>query len=294
MSSGIEILDTIRLQLQLDTRAKVLIVGGRGANFPERFRRDSRLVFWDSTDPATHKRDKIPADVKVVIVTRFISHSLFARLKSMIPPGVKLLKYAQGTGRIKDLLESVEIGKEEKRMIDPGAREAGVDSSVLEPAGGGRRPLTKAKRGTLSRFVRENADFSAEDALAEIDRLFGKAKAQGLETTQRSLGNAFYHLRKRLKGQKRAVPALAGEMPETPPGSIPAELAAVPPKISEDSLRVLRDFVGQLQIAAIALEELLAEHDRLKRIEQEVQRLRSVMAPLLAALNGNPATPKEG
>ncbi len=86
---------------------KVLVVGGRSTNFPSRFRENPRFIFWDSTQPNTLRRAKIPAHVTHVITARFIPHKLTFHLRKIMPLGVRLVNSIEGTGRINEFLDVV-------------------------------------------------------------------------------------------------------------------------------------------------------------------------------------------
>jgi len=97
---------------------KVLIVGGRDSNFSPEIRNDKRLVFWDSTDPETFRRNQIPVRVKVVILTRFITHRIYTNLKENIPLGVHFLDCSKfGTGLIRKAIQSLQRIMDSERRV---------------------------------------------------------------------------------------------------------------------------------------------------------------------------------
>lgn len=192
--------------LPTDVRStdRILIVGGRTTNFPESLRRLDQLIFWNSTDPETERKSKIPEGVKLIIITRFVSHTLLTRIRGLASEGVRILHH-QSTGRIKEVLRSLGISKE-NAMTKRRHREEEEHAEEIRP----RMTEKKAKRerGWLEKFVRQHADFSAESGIREIERLYTKIIMEfedGDITTERSVGSCFYRLRKEA-APRRAVP----------------------------------------------------------------------------------------
>ncbi len=90
------------------TVGKVLVVGGRSTNFPRQFYQNSRFIFWESTQPSTLRRKRIPMGVTHVVISRFISHKVILHLKKIMPTGVRFVNAIDGTGRISEFLEAVD------------------------------------------------------------------------------------------------------------------------------------------------------------------------------------------
>jgi len=271
-------ISALKLMLHPSSNSKILIIGARSTNFPGEFRDDHRIIFWDSTDPSTRNKTKIPEDVRVIIFTRFVSHSSIQKIKKITPSNVRLMNYVQGTGEIKAMLRTIDTGGEGNPRVEEKSGET-------------------QKRGQVREFLLTNADFKARNAVAEIRRLFRKAMGVGLKTTERSVEQAFYALRK--KARERQNEATGAEDSIVPATSIePPPLVEIPqPEIGprrepspttsnlDQSIEILKAFVGQLQLASLALEELLADYDRLKNTESEVHHLREMLASLLARLD---------
>ena len=91
----------------------LLIVGAKGANFPETIRDHPRVRVWDSVDPAAGTRE-IPENTRVIICLRFISHALFARLNKWArAKQIVMVPGLNSTGEIKDILQmALNIPKE--------------------------------------------------------------------------------------------------------------------------------------------------------------------------------------
>src|SRR5262245_12041164 len=82
--------------------AQVLIVGGKGDNFPEPYRSHPQIVIWDSKDSDQVDRQDVPMRVKLVVVTRFIRHETMKRLRTLSQQGrFVLMMGLRGTGEIK-------------------------------------------------------------------------------------------------------------------------------------------------------------------------------------------------
>lgn len=266
---------------------KILIVGGRSTNFPDRLRAHPQLIFWDSTDPVTARQLKIPVGVRVIITTRFVDHALIARIQSLAESaGVERYPGTLGTGEIKTLL----------------GRALGISEDV--------------GRGELKDFVIRHARFDTDMGTTEIKRLYELAQKQGIPTTQDSVGQAFYRLRREWRQNRRTILARREELklqevepegarPRKTPAPSPAP--AVPEGHVEQSIEVLRDLAGRLlgsidelrkwldqfQLASVALEEVLQDHARLRLIEADYARLqkmegemRDLRARLDSLLNG--------
>ncbi len=197
---------------------KLLIIGGRATNFTENLREHPRFIFWDSVDPDTRHKTKIPSDVVVIIFARFIKHKIYRRIKKIVPSDVLVLQFPLQTGQIREVLgqltDVLPNARKEAKIVDkpavetrpepaiatvaPPAGEAETIRMAVEPepqateAPATELKLVKLARGVLAKFVDANANFQTPDAFQEIRRLFTLAQEQGFKTTERSLGNAFY------------------------------------------------------------------------------------------------------
>jgi hypothetical protein len=182
--------EVIRHHLVPHIDSKLLIVGGKPSNFPDEIRRNPRLIFWDSIDPETVRRQKIPAGVTAIVCTRFVDHAIVERINAIVPKGVKVIKGVRGTGQIRRAIATVLPDDEKENPDMDDANENG------EPVGAHVMPLRKPLRGELVTFMRRQADLGVSKPSAEIDRLAELARHLGLQTTRVSISNSFFRLRR--------------------------------------------------------------------------------------------------
>lgn len=263
-------LDHIRSLLKRDSSAKVLIVGGRGANFSKYFREHPRLMFWDSTDPQTSRRTRIPAGVRIVIFTRFIGHKISNRIKSLMPEDIILVRDTMGTGEIKDLLVSANIVVEEESAPLPVSdSKAPVSAAAPNEIPTEASAKTAAATGeSLSYFMSHNANTDA-DVRTECRRLLEIVSARGLSFKFANIRAAFYQLRRRRELRRAA--ATTGAAIEIPAAQ-PQSQSQI--DVAKESTAILREFINWALKAAIASEKVLKEYDRLKQVEVEYERLK--------------------
>ncbi|MST04082.1 MAG: hypothetical protein EXS49_00740 [Candidatus Pacebacteria bacterium] len=193
---------------------RILILGGKGSNFPDDIRGNSQFLFWDSTDPRTKTKDKVPAGVKVVISTKFVGHALLARVRSVLPNGVRFLNFTQGTGKINKLLRevvkrhhgeivsqvtSIKVPQSESDNHSPSENIAIHNNGSLVAKEDSALSLTPRD------FVRAKADFSCRLKVLEVDRLFALSKKQGHKFSRSSIASAFYSLHRKQNEAKEAV-----------------------------------------------------------------------------------------
>lgn len=102
----------------LEAGRKILILGGRTTNFPAHLREDTRLVFWDSTDPDTRRPKPVPEHVGLALMTRFNHHTLTERVRMNCDKlGIALLgplSTGQITGILKEAITELEEEKAEE------------------------------------------------------------------------------------------------------------------------------------------------------------------------------------
>lgn len=148
VTNGTSALDLEKLVRNvLDTPdGEILVVGGRNTNFARELREHPRFIFWDSTDPDTKRKTKIPVRVHLVILTRFIGHgSLYHRIVNMLPSEVRMVNFPFSTGQIRNAFFAA-IGQPqlaaavEKAEGDEGDEESESDEFVVVPSEGGEGP----------------------------------------------------------------------------------------------------------------------------------------------------------
>ncbi|HET9025187.1 MAG TPA: hypothetical protein VFN64_11480, partial [Burkholderiaceae bacterium] len=149
--------ESLILGIRENHHAKVLVVGHRGDNFPEPYRSHPQLLFWELPEV---KARAIPQAVKLVIVTRFISHPAFEQLAAECRRrGIRLYSRLLGTGAAKVLLEPL-VGREASREADWAAVTAApaADPSAAATINNNEGVMRQRqwKRGELSAFVQEH------------------------------------------------------------------------------------------------------------------------------------------
>jgi hypothetical protein len=147
----------------------VLIVGARSSNFPERIRQHPRITVWDTTDPDIWGTKQPPATTRVIICLRFISHSLFGKLKryatkanALMMPGLN------NTGEIKQVVSiALDIAEPEPPPL-PKPQNLEISKTHPKPP-----PMTSRE------FVRAHGDITHLPSLAEARRLHRLAVEHG-------------------------------------------------------------------------------------------------------------------
>lgn len=95
----------------LDHGGIAIIVGGRTTNFPDDYRANPRLKFYDSTDATTKKVAKnIPHNCKAIICMRFVDHEISTPLVNEARRLHIPIFHATATGEAKTFID---------RMLDP-------------------------------------------------------------------------------------------------------------------------------------------------------------------------------
>lgn len=274
---------------------KILVVGVTPKNLGRWYRvNDSRLVFWDSRDA----KKVVPAGVRLVLVTRFTNHSNLARIRSSVSDEATFYSKFVSTGQLKTLLASVSmptqvlpqpaenvvptvVVSEESRFVSEPAvlnedsfAEEEVEKmdtvALVTPVVEVR--AKPQERGAITSFVRKYADRDTEKPANEICRLVALAVGLGIQVTEASIKNAFYHMRS--KSTKSAkVPA-----PTPAPVFVPAE---VPSFTHEDSVQLLEKITGDMDLVQVAIREVLAEREALRQQNISLQlQVESLQAQL--------------
>lgn len=241
-----------------ESTAKILIVGGRSTNFDKEFRDQDRLIFWDGADRLTPSRIiKIPEGVGFILITRFISHSLLARIKKIKPDDVALLDCATGTGVIKEI-------------VDPKVKYQLKDLP---------RPVLPARvrvpRGNVLRFLEENIKY-IEAPVVEAGRLLAMCKEANIQTSLAYVKQLVWKLHRKLKDKGISVTGTTS----VPSGTI--SFPAVPPPPSPvsslGSKKILSDWKDMFGVMGLEVDQVLAEFNaivaRVFALEAEISRLK--------------------
>ncbi len=176
--------------LRLGPGDKVLVVGVKESNFHNWLKNKpsdwhKRIVFWGSTSTIGKRSEReqgIPAGVKALFFTKFVSHSEFGKIAKLAKNlGIHFTRQVQGVGEIKRLLE-------EMMFVGAGVQEVWVENAAPVVDLEFSEQTSKQKEAVLPQeslkmsiadFVLANADFSAEPGVKEIKRLFDMAQEQG-------------------------------------------------------------------------------------------------------------------
>lgn len=70
---------------------RILVIGGRSTYFSREVREDPKFIFWDSIDPDTYNKQRIPRHVTLILFSRFVKHKLDEQVRAMAPPGVRIV-----------------------------------------------------------------------------------------------------------------------------------------------------------------------------------------------------------
>jgi hypothetical protein len=275
--------------------AKVLVVGVRGTNVPPEWRVCPQVVFWDGDDADTRA---VPAAVKLVLVTRFNSHSSFRRLVGLARHGQFVLHPEHlGTGELKDLLqpiiqkweaakaaerESRRTAKEEaKEQLDALVPEAAADEDTDGDEGApvmtalarakalARGDMKRFRPGELQEFVERNLNREATKVpggkAAESRRLQKLAVLKKYLTTPESIAQTITAMVR----EGGPVPQLpAGELEPLPesrqlPAHIPPVVAEPRTPATDDDAQLLR-LVDEAIAGLVLVNEALGSLGRIK------------------------------
>jgi hypothetical protein len=99
---------------------RVLVVGGRPSNFDDYWLNHPRIVFWNS-DSAEVRRCDFPANVRVVVTTRFLGHTPFNNIKREALKRRVPVFGPMNTGQLREKLEEWLPREEKLIMTEPTA-----------------------------------------------------------------------------------------------------------------------------------------------------------------------------
>jgi len=164
----------IEEELKHDETSKVLVVGGRASNFPNKVRENSRVIWWDSYDNQWHRTNSLPPGVRYVLLTRFLRHTDKNKVKSMCGPGVKLMD-GKGTGQLTKVLQFLEKKERVEAMVE----------------------VMNGQKVSLSEFLRTHADLHNPDLRKQVTGLMPQIRAAGYETTEKKAAALLAAIRSR-------------------------------------------------------------------------------------------------
>lgn len=261
---------------------RILVVGAKPSNIGEWHHiQEDNLVFFGSTGRKL-KHWNVPANVGLVILTRFHKHEVLQSLKKGLSKGAVLWPKHLGTGELKVLLEQafgsvqvkVPLNKYADRKValvellpvvlendlNPNDSDSNIKHTemVEENVMTEKSIVEKPVRGSTAQFVRENADFGVVPSGAEVERLFNLAESRNLGLLKTSIEASFY-------AQKRGPKATKS----------PATSAknATGSKSRHDAIKVLTSFCEDIQLVGVAILEVLEEN---KDLKEQVRRLEQI------------------
>lgn len=296
--------------LNLSPIGKIMIVGlNIRRNFDASWFCNPRLEIIDARIREISKMKTIPVGVEYVLTTRFITHSMEQKLKSIPRDGRNIV--FRPVARIQDIKRLVA----ESGILDIAYQKSnngegpGLDindpifgqvekapvvvptSSVLnevveasqEEVGGERilevNPTIVQKgpppRGWLVAFIKEKADFGYQGVATDhFDNLVETAP---YKTTRSSVSATYYNILR----ERKKIGASNSERPEQE--TVKPEVVQERDKIGE-ATEVLRQFTENSTLVAVVLQELLDENSRLRAQILEMKTLEDENAALKAKL----------
>lgn len=242
----------------------IVIVGGRSTNVTHDMRTDPRLVFWDSTDPKSARKD-LPSNTRAVLMTRYISHEMSHRITKEARRRNILCDTRQfETGELRAELQRIvdhqppkppreSVDAEIQRLIaateadhhpvetkpwrptiDPVVPPTEVDDTpIMEtPTPTPTPPSTDAVvstgrrgRATLQDWVGKYGDLAVVDRTAEAKRLVKLFAMRGRKAELSSVLETMRLMRIAAGGKQRTSPT-----PKPPP--IPTSAPVPPPRLT--------------------------------------------------------------
>lgn len=219
----------------LSAHGKILIIGTKSSNFDQDYRGNDQLIFWNSTDPATNRKDYIPKKVEIMFVAKWVNHPLTERLERVAKrQGVQTYRRIKSLGNMRALIDQLLRESAEKQKNLPPVHEKIFlpqkenqprpastvndvstvnkigSEEVQQPKTGGHEIMTapaidkevaitkrtKVGKGELKKFIEENANLAALDRKAKIIRLFTLAREANIPTTLKSVDHGLRQIRK--------------------------------------------------------------------------------------------------
>jgi len=270
---------------------KILVIGGEVKDLPRPYHEHPALLLWDDNQQNILHKD-VPSNVRAILWNRWISHAVRDRL-NVAAEKLRIVKFPNLRSReIKSLL--AEIVHEHKEVTDteivsePQPEQPTQSDLALRAESSNERGDSDMAKNNMKGFLKpfivknirlDSVDWSVRGAVAkEGNRLYEKAKADGVKTTQGSV--------------MQGVRALLTEMGKrTPHGgrstkrAEKTEVKVVAKRPTVSSATVAGDAFDELEqfiVDAIAAMKLVQEH--LPNVRKENERLRNMRDKLLKTL----------
>jgi hypothetical protein len=268
---------------------RLLVVGENLENLPKQYQDHPQLIIWDN-DYAENRT--IPANVKIIVWNRWISHVMRDQLNSAAS-SLRALKFPNlRTREIKELLsevvqeDAVEVTEEviEKEIevanvvnevaFGSGTSDVGTEGPMKKDEQVPKKIVAKGElKGFVAKHISLSVDYSVKGTIAaEGKRLYKKAKDEGIKTTESSVIQAVSKMLRDLKHSK----GVAGKK---------VEGVSLATKVQADRKAAAKDDFEQLDnliVDAIAAMRLVQEH--LPKVKKETERLRALKEKMLRIL----------
>jgi hypothetical protein len=291
----------------LQKGGKALVVGGHGEMFSQTMRDHPQLIFWSNIESDLDRRE-VPANVRVIVLTRWVRHHLTDKLIKTARTRRLHVFPMLGPGQVKQLLAEVVQSDlpTEALMETPPAETADADVSTLPDPSAISLPdptpeapdsadadrlhsaeeaptMAKAKankeRGWLKSFIEENVNLKPGMTFAdEARRLFALAQKKGLKTTMGSMNQGV-----RVYGAGKGRPdvkALAKPPAAASKKKDAATRAAVPPTgaVLPSDERLVSDIAEARRMVTEMVDNVKASSDviteMLDRLQAEIFKRR--------------------
>lgn len=265
---------------------KILVAGGTVGDLPSRYTGHPALVIWDDNDQDfSHK--EVPANVRAILTTRWISHPNRDRLR-VAADRMRALRFPNLRARqIKELLsEIIQEAPEPVETVDAAALDQLVEqlrpvAATLTREEEGDSELAKKSPGVgeltayIAKHLKVDTDWTVRGSIRrEGERLLERIKAEGkIKTTPGSVNQAVGKMVRDLgkaTATRRKTAAVAIKTRETE--GIPAGTK------KGDDFDELMSLLGD----AVSALKLVQEH--MPKVRKEVEKLRTVRDRMMKAL----------
>lgn len=265
---------------------RVLVIGVRPDNVGQDLWNNPRLVFYESRDDRTVDTRDIPANVKLILFARFVSHPTTKHfVKIANKRNIHCIPAFNGTGELRKILQEAKVITAEDPATQPSVEppidydkvephtpfvplpvdkirglHGGIYTKVETPVGGA------TPRGTTQVFMAEFLAIHYPSGLpdtlspARWETVMAEAKHVGLDrTTLGSLRQVLWMMRKNAAPPKPIAPS--APPPSTPPPSV-ARIDPSNPLVLE-SLALLDSIMTSCQLAK---EKLLEDYAQIESL----------------------------
>lgn len=240
----------------------LLLVGGRSTNFDDTIRQHPRITVWDSTDPATDRKDP-PDNTKVIFCTRFIRHTMFHKLQRFAQKRhILMMPGFGGTGEIKEVVNmALAVTPTAPPTAPPLLTSTIVNPSTMFPDPSADTDVDAGapqRKGAVKAFVAQHANLDAVPTIDEARRLLALAETEGISTTVASLSQILYLLRRERDGLPSVVKA--------PPPTTKKASAIVGPPASNvtEALRLIDETMTGLVLVREAVIKVQADESHMQ------------------------------